>query len=296
MTASITILGGDEREVVLGETLLTEDLAVQYVGFEKYLGPIVLKTNTLDESLQSAHVIIVPLSGIDKYRKILTSFSPGGIILALDKLEKIKSGSLFIAGSMPTKMKEYLLSRKIEVIESAGEDELAYLNAVPTAEGALQLAMQHSKITLYKSKCAVLGFGRCAKALALRLAALGGYVSIVARDFSSLCEAELYGYKQINIKEFASRVEGFDFIFNTIPALVLTKDSIRNINQETLLLDLASKPGGIDFLAAKRYSIQFLHILGLPGIVAPVSAGKILSRVYLPKILEHLRKRKGNLR
>ena len=103
----------------------------------------------------------------------------------------------------------------------------------------------------------------------------------------------MYGYKQINIKEFSSRAGRFDFIFNTIPAPVLSEESIKNVNKKTLLFDLASKPGGIDFLAAKKYSIQFLHILGLSGIVAPVSAGKILFQVYLPKILTHLKR--GNL-
>lgn len=290
----MTILGGDEREVILGESLSKENFTVQYVGFEKYPGPVVLKNKDLDESLASAYVTIVPLSGIDEHGKILTSFSLEEIILTFNKLEKLKSGSLFIAGSMPAKVKKYLVSRKIKVIESADEDELAYLNAVPTAEGALQMAMEHSKITLYKSNCAVLGFGRCAKALALRLGALGSNVSIVARDFSSLYEAELYGYKQINIKDFVSRAVDFDFIFNTIPAPVLTEDSIKNLNKETLLFDLASKPGGIDFLAAKKYSIQFLHVLGLPGKVAPVSVGKILFQVYLPKILTHLKR--GNLK
>ncbi len=289
MAIAITILGGDEREVILGESLLKEELVVQYVGFEKYLETVIRKNLTLDESLKSAYIIIVPLSGIDAHGKILTPFSTEGIILTFNELQKIKPGSLFIAGSMPTTIKDYLVNREIKVIESADEDELVYLNAVPTAEGALQLAMEHSKITLYKSNCAVLGFGRCAKALALRLAALGGYVSIAARDLSSLYEAELYGYKQINIKEFTYKVREFDFIFNTIPALVLTEESIKNISKKTLLFDLASKPGGIDSLAAKKYSLQVLHILGLPGIVAPVSAGKILTQVYLPKIWEHLK-------
>ena len=45
-------------------------------------------------------------------------------------------------------------------------EELTILNAIPTAEGAIQIAMEKSLKTVHGSKCLVLGFGRIGKILA----------------------------------------------------------------------------------------------------------------------------------
>ena len=42
------------------------------------------------------------------------------------------------------------------------------------------------------------------------------------------------------------------------------------------MIDLASKPGGIDFDAARELGVNTIWALSLPGKVAPISAGQII--------------------
>jgi len=67
-----------------------------------------------------------------------------------------------------------------------------------------------------------------------------------------------------------------DIVFNTVPAMVLDRDLLFKLNKEALIIDLASKPGGVDFLAAEELGIKTIHALGLPGKTAPVSAARII--------------------
>lgn len=50
------------------------------------------------------------------------------------------------------------------------------MNAVPTAEGAIQIAMEQTDVTLHGLPVLVIGHGRIGSLLARRLAALGAKV------------------------------------------------------------------------------------------------------------------------
>ena len=283
----IVILGGDKRELIMGNILEEQGFNLLYFGFEN-----TGKDNkySLIEALTLGDIIIAPLSGIDNNGKVKAHYSHEEIILTIDNLFKIRPGSLFISGRIPDAIKNILTSKNVIQIESANRSDLACLNAIPTAEGAIQLAMEKSEITIYESKCLVLGFGRCAKALAIKLAALGAEVFVAARNSSAVAEAKIYEHNSFNLNKLnavSTKLADFDFIFNTIPALILTENIIQKMSNSSLLIDLASYPGGIDTDAAKKFSIPFIHALGLPGKVAPISAGRILASVYLPLILNN---------
>ena len=68
----------------------------------------------------------------------------------------------------------------------------------------------------------------------------------------------------------------FDFIFNTIPSLVIDSECIDNMKNEAIIVDLASKPGGTDINYAKFKGIKTIWALSLPGKTAPVTAGRII--------------------
>ena len=48
-------------------------------------------------------------------------------------------------------------------------EELAVANAVPTAEGAVQLAMEQMPVTIHGARVLITGFGRVGQAVALAL-------------------------------------------------------------------------------------------------------------------------------
>ena len=73
-------------------------------------------------------------------------------------------------------------------------EELAVANAVPTAEGAVQLAMEQMPVTIHGARVLITGFGRVGQAAARRFAALGARVSVAARRYEQLALAESEGY------------------------------------------------------------------------------------------------------
>ena len=54
----------------------------------------------------------------------------------------------------------------LELHDYFDREDLAVRNAVPTAEGAVQLAMQELPCTIHGSRCLVAGYGRIGKVLA----------------------------------------------------------------------------------------------------------------------------------
>ena len=57
-----------------------------------------------------------------------------------------------------------------------------------------------------------------------------------------------------------------------------------------MIVDLASKPGGVDFEAARKMGIKVIWALSLPGKVAPDTAGDIIGKTII-NILDEMEAR-----
>ena len=68
----------------------------------------------------------------------------------------------------------------------------------------------------------------------------------------------------------------YDLVVNTAPARVLDAARLAQLEPDCLVIDLASRPGGVDMEAAARLGVRVIWALSLPGKVAPVTAGRIL--------------------
>ena len=78
-------------------------------------------------------------------------------------------------------------------------------------------------------------------------------------------------------------------VFNTVPQWIFTREVLAKLSPETLLVDLASAPGGVDGEAARGLSRSVIWALSLPGKYAPDTAGEIIAETVLSMI-----KREGN--
>ena len=163
---------------------------------------------------------------------------------------------------------------------------MAVLNAVPPAEGAVNLAMNERASTLWESRCLVTGFGRCAKALALLLKGFGARVTVAARKQGDLAFARTLGLQTIPLRQLQEVLPQQEIVFNTIPAPVLTRPLLEQLQPECLIIDLASRPGGVDFEAAGELGLKTIWALSLPGKVAPITAGEIIRDTVLNMISE----------
>lgn len=148
--------------------------------------------------------------------------------------------------------------------------------ALPTAEGAVQVAMEQLPFTLHSARVLILGFGRVGKLTAHRMSALGAKVTVSAESYADLAWAQAYGQEAHRLRELSCELGGFDLIINTIPAVVLSRRRLQWVRPEAFILDLASAPGGVDRLAAADFGISVLQSPGLPGRTAPVTAARAI--------------------
>lgn len=163
--------------------------------------------------------------------------------------------------------------RGLDIHDYFAREELAVANAVPTAEGALQLAMEHLPITIHSAKVLVIGFGRVGRLTAQRFQALGASVSVAVRKYDQLAWAQAMGFGGEHLAQLEGWLCGYDLIVNTVPARVLGREALEDVKPDCLILDLASKPGGVDLAAAGELGLTVVWALSLPGKVAPVTAG-----------------------
>ena len=70
-------------------------------------------------------------------------------------------------------------------------------------------------------------------------------------------------------------------IFNTVPAVILNEKCLNQIKNDALIIDLASKPGGVDFDTAGKLGLKVVWALSLPGKIAPVTSGEIIACTIL---------------
>ncbi len=280
------IVGGDERSAYLAHYLISENKNVKIIFGNKFEN-IVHKDNlssNWENELQNSNVIIFPLP-ISKDNKTLNNASNEKIDLQTI-IEKIsitynKENKIVLGGGITNPLRELFACQKIKIIDYLEKEELAILNAVVTAEAAVEIAMKNLPITIYNSNCLVTGFGRVSKALVNVLNALKANVTVAARKCQDLTWAQVYGCQTQNIENLNLAVKNQDIIFNTVPYQVINYDVLKNINQECLIIDLASKPGGVDFDKAKELGIKAELALALPGKFAPKTSGLIIKKTII---------------
>ena len=166
----------------------------------------------------------------------------------------------------------------MELVDYFAREELAIRNAIPTAEGCIGVLLAQRKRTLWGSAVLLLGFGPVGQALGVRLAALGADVTVCARRPEQRALAESLGLRAAPLTALAGLAPAFDTVVNTIPAPVLGDGVLARLRSGSLIVDLASKPGGTDFAAARRLGHTALHALSLPTVWAPETAGEALAR------------------
>ncbi len=269
MKKSICMLGGDERNDVLAELLKDREFIVK-----KYSD----NDSDIESFLDGASLVIC---GIPFSRDSLTVNAPefSGRVSIEKLFLSMKDNKKLLAGSFSSKVKEIANRYEIELYDFLDDEDFAIYNAIPTAEGAIEVAMKETRRTIHSSNCLVLGFGRIGKILADLLKGLHANVTVVARKDEDLAWIKAMGYVGARYSELEEILPHTDILFNTVPALVI-KDELRKMKKDSLIIDLASKPGGVDFELANSLGIKAELLLGLPGKVAPSSVAEyMLKRV-----------------
>ena len=288
MKHKISIIGGDLRMVKLAKNLAKDEHIVYVYGMEKSHE---LEENnieiveTLDQALEKGEYIIGPLPFSGNGVSINAPFSNKEI--KIEELKKMQKDKIFIAGAIKEEIKEMLENYYKEVIDVMQREDFVVLNALATAEGTIQVAMENTEDTIHGSNILVLGFGRVAKMVAYKFLSLGAEVTCAARKAEDFAWIEAYGYKAIDINNMHEKLEDFDIIVNTVPVQILNKKELEFIRKDTLIIDLASNPGGVDRDEVKKQNLKFVWALALPGKVAPNTSAKFIKNTIYNVINEY---------
>ena len=277
----LALLGGDARQGCLARFLADHGFETAAWGMSDSgcIGGAVRCRDPVS-AMASAAAVILPLPA-----------TLDGVTLNSENEERIKLNKIleyadvpFFGGKLSESFRLAASARKRKVIDYFETESLQIKNALPTAEGAISIAMQNLKRTLVGARAAVIGYGRIGKTLADLLLRLGARVTVAARNEQQLAYAQIAGAKTVRIGSDSSSLklpDEYDVIFNTVPAGLFDAAQIGKLPENTLLIDLASPPGGVDFAAAKEAGIRAIWALSLPGRYAPEDAGRIIGETLL---------------
>lgn len=270
------VIGGDMRQVKLSEFLAEDGRDVTAFALDKVnMDARIKKTDTAAEAVTAAECIILPLPALSK-DGILNAPLSKRVHTISEVLSVAKPNQIICAGKIDEIIKITAAERGLKIFDYLEREEFAIANAVATAEGAIQIMMEETSITLSKAKCLIIGYGRIGKTLASRLKGIDADVTVSARKCSDIAWIEAYGYKAANTNFLDGTLAEYDIVINTVPAYVMNYLRLSELKKDCLCLDLASKPGGIDFSEASKLGIKTIWALSLPGEVAPVSSGKAI--------------------
>jgi dipicolinate synthase subunit A len=280
----VAVLGGDAREIILVSELSRLGAKVQIVGLPAQETENVTIFSEVSAALNDVQAVILPVPGMNKDGTVYSIFAEKPLELSEKHLVSLPAGTPIFAGFARERLAEIVRRCNLKLVEVLKRDEVAILNSIPSAEGAVQMAMEATPITIHGSESFVLGYGRTGATIAHLLKGMGAKVTVVARREEHLARVYEMGMTPVNHSKLPNVVKEADIIFNTVPALVLTNCILSKASSELVVIDVASPPGGTDFEAAKRFGIKALQAPGLPGKVAPKSAGRILAQV-IPRLL-----------
>lgn len=270
-------IGGDARQVHLINHLIDTGYRVSSFGlYSPLLSDKCTLIDNYKDALQTHNIVICP-TPFSKDGKQLTTLKNDIIIYINELRSYLSTEHLIIGGNLPDILKDLLDKKKISYIDLMSNDAVAIENSVSTAEGAIAKAITSSPINMNCSNCLVIGYGRCGKVLAKKLAGLGANVYILTRSKENNATAISYGYKILKNDMFKNEMHKFEFIFNTVPSLILTAEFLEAVNSDVTIIDIASAPGGLDYDYVQQNKINAFLYSGIPGKISPKSSGIILA-------------------
>lgn len=286
----VAVIGCDKRQVIVSNCFIRHGCDVRTFALSD-VAQIIGRAEicmTAEKAIENASIVILPLPVT---RDNLHLNAQCGQVLLTDivKLAK-KNGSSLFGGMIPPEMIEICEKLGVEVTDYYKSEDLQRKNALPSAEGALMIAMEHTDITVRGMRALVTGYGRIGSCLSLLLQRLGADVTVAARRDESLCEASLMGYKVLRLDSDGAKLgealKDFDVIFNTVPYIIFTEKVLKECKSKPLYIEIASAPGGIDVSVARKLGVETVFAPSLPGKYAPVSAGEYVFETISDIILK----------
>lgn len=268
---ALAVIGGDLRQRFLCAELKRRGYVVRTFG----LG---MDSYTLADTVRNAIAVILPVPATRDGKTVQMPLATDCECSISDLKDILPRGTHLLGGMIPEAWEKAFSTRGIRVTDYFRDEVFQLKNALPTAEGAIRLAMEALSVTLFGTRVAVVGYGRIGTFLTKILVSFGAKVSVLVRSPIACANAELQGAKGSLIENgkivFPSDCR---VVFNTVPCRVIHADDLRVLPSDCVLMELASSPGGFDPQEATALGFRVIAAQGLPGRFYPESAGAILA-------------------
>lgn len=284
------VLGGDLRQIYLAEALAEQGISVSVYGVCRACShPGVKKADSLCEALKAADMVAAP---VPFYRNGFISGSESYPDLTGENiLDGMEAEAVLFAGGIPEKIRNLAEEKGITCIDFLQEQSVIAQNTIAAIEGILAEAIIRSHKTLFQSHCLVFGYGTCGSTLVSYLKRLGCHVTVYEKEKVRSLRAQITADRSVCQERLPESLKEADFIFNTAPAMVLSKAMLGYVRKDCLILDLASAPGGVDYKAAEEMGIEAVLLPGLPGKYAPASLGECMAKRMIESFRQKVRRK-----
>ena len=272
MINTFGVIGGDERMKYLAQSIAADGYPVCVCGLEKLGTCRGAAECDLPQLAAKSSVILLPLPATKDGLFLNAPYAENEIRLD-DDFARFFMHKTVCGGMLQRLTASSSLWREIEPDAYYRREELAVGHVIPTAEGAVGIAIREYPGTINGAKCLITGFGRIGKNLAIILRGMGAEVFCAARKKADLMQMRAFGVQPLTYREISRR---FDLIFNTVPAKVLTSPVLMQQTRDTLIIELASAPGGTDLKRAEELHLHVIDAPSLPGRVAPKTAAEYI--------------------
>ena len=277
---NISFAGGDLRNVYMANYFATHGFDVYTYGLSHDLLNNCHNIFSIEELISTSRIVVFPIPVSKNGSQLNIGVHDNKVNIKMLPSLLTKKHIIF-GGKFPNSIIKHCHDNEIPVYDFLKNESISVLNSIATAEGAIAKAIQLGDINLHKSKCLVLGYGKCGKTIAMKLKGLDAFVTVSARNPIQLSNAYTDGFNNLQLKHLKENINHFNFIFNTIPNCILTPSVLDNVNKNTIIIDIASYPGGVDFDYANSLNIKNELYLGIPGKISPKSSAEILCQDIL---------------
>ncbi|WP_163530648.1 dipicolinic acid synthetase subunit A [Halobacillus ihumii] len=286
----VAVIGGDARQIEIIRRLNEWGAHVYLAGFDQLNGSYTeaVELEFDSDQVEKLDAVILPVSGTDENGCIDGIFTNRSIPLKEEWLKRTPEHCQVFTGITNETLNQMVHNAKRTLVPLMDRDDVAIYNSIPTVEGTIMMAIQHTDVTIHDSRVLLIGLGRVGMSLASTFHQLGAKVSVAVRSSKDVARVYAMGLTPLYIESLPEQDLAFDLVLNTVPAPILDAKVIKKLPTHALILDIASKPGGTDFRYAEKRGVKAILVPGLPGIVAPKTAGRIIANV----ISQQLRKSK----
>lgn len=278
------VFGGDLRQWYFAELLSQKGYSVITYGIENLSDEKQSATaSSLKEAVLNSEILVGPIPFTKNRHTIHSKISKSDFDITHFE-DLLQNGQMLAAGCLSDEICQKCIDKGVSCFDFMKDNTVVKFNSTVTAEGAIVEALLRSPVNLPDSECLVLGFGKCATALAQKLQALSAKVTVCARKKSARTVADTEGFDTIDFLQLTSNIGRYQYIFNTVPSIVCSKRELEQMNEDAVLIDIASAPGGVDYRAASELDRVAVLCLGLPGKYAPKSSAEALINALLNQI------------